>query len=286
MLSDIRARRALCARPRAPRVVAGIEDLPHRSALVIVAHPDDEVIAAGALFTRLPKAGVICFTDGAPRKSGDARAAGFDNWLDYAAARRQEAEAALALLGRDLAPRQYLGIADQEIIFNLVAATRFLIKPLRSGFDYIVTHPYEGGHPDHDAVAFAVHAACALIARSEVRPPIILEAAFYNSAGGDNSTGRFIPDPDAGDSLILPLDSGQQALKRKLIDCHFTQRNILREFQVDHESFRAAPRYHFAAPSHPGSAGYNRFGWPMNDKIWRRYAWGAINELGLREELA
>ena len=36
-----------------------------------------------------------------------------------------------------------------------------VLRPLLAGTRVVVTHAYEGGHPDHDAVAFAVHAAVA-----------------------------------------------------------------------------------------------------------------------------
>jgi hypothetical protein len=71
-----------------------------------------------------------------------------------------------------------------------------------------------------------------------------------------------------------------------MYDCHVTQQNVLSEFRIDRESFRIAPRYHFAAPSHAGDAGYNRFRWTMNDRLWRKHAWAAMSELDLCEELA
>ena len=285
-LADLPLRRRLQAQLRPPRTLASIADLRGRSALIIVAHPDDEVIAAGALLGHLAKAQVICVTDGAPRHGGDAKMAGFDNWLDYAKARRREAEAALARIGRDLPPTDYLGIADQDAVLHLEAVARYLVGPLKSGFDYVITHPYEGGHPDHDAVAFAVHAACALIARSGGRPPVILEAPFYNSASGKAETGGFIAHPDAGEARIMPLQPGEQALKRSLYDCHVTQQYILRDFKVEQESFRVAPRYHFTVPPHAGEMGYSRFSWALKAAHWRGHAWGAIRRLGLGEELA
>ena len=285
-LAGLPRRRALAARARPARIIAPIGDLVERSALIVVAHPDDEAIAAGALLARLPRGGVICLTDGAPRHGGAAKAAGFDSWMDYAKARQREAEAAMALTGRSLSIDGHLGIADQDVIHHLEMAVRHLIGPLRSGFDYVITHPYEGGHPDHDAVALAVHAAAALIARQGRRPPVILEAPFYNSASGEAKTGFFMPHPDSGETLTMPLQPGERSLKQRMYDCYVTQKMILKDFATDRESFRVAPRYHFAAPPHPGKIGYSRFAWAMKGRAWRACAWMAIRNLGLESDLA
>ena len=174
-LSDRRHRQMLCERPRSPRAMTSIDGLQFPSTLIVVAHPDDEVISAGALLTRLRRVGIICVTNGAPRRGSFAQAAGFDNWPDYAHARRREAELALSLLGREISPLLNLGVADQEAVFELVDTARYLANQFRSGFSHVITHAYEGGHPDHDATAFCVHAACVLMAK-DTPPPTIVEA--------------------------------------------------------------------------------------------------------------
>src|SRR2546423_9150234 len=69
--------------------------------IVVAAHPDDEVIGAGARLAATPGAVVVHVTDGAPRDLADAQALGFASRDDYAAARRREGEAALGLAGVD-----------------------------------------------------------------------------------------------------------------------------------------------------------------------------------------
>ena len=98
--------------------------------------------------------------------------------------------------------------------------------------------------------------------------------------------GAFMPHPDAGEPLVMPLQAEEQALKRALYDCHHSQRAILAEFPTDRESFRVAPRYHFAAPPHAGQIGYRRFSWTMPGSAWRARAWEAMRALGLEQELA
>src|SRR5947207_12334614 len=93
--------------------------------LVLVAHPDDEVIGFGALMQRMKQAVVVFATDGAPRdryfwKQYGSRPA-------YAEIRRQEAQQALAIVGTRpvfLADRVKDGIADQELFRRLPQAIK------------------------------------------------------------------------------------------------------------------------------------------------------------------
>jgi LmbE family N-acetylglucosaminyl deacetylase len=163
-----------------------------------------------------------------------------------------------------------------------VSVTRHLVKQLR-GFQQVITHAYEGGHPDHDSTAFCVHAACALIQRSGEVPPTIMETPLYNAPGGRYVHQVFLPHADAGPILSMPLSEEQKILKRRMYACHESQGKTFDDFHVEKEQFRVAPRYHFCAPPHSGDVGYNQFGWPLNGKVWRRRAWKAVRELDLLE---
>ena len=57
-----------------------------RTLLIVAAHPDDDVLGAGALLTQASKAAVVYVTDGAPRDGADARAHGFADAAAYATA--------------------------------------------------------------------------------------------------------------------------------------------------------------------------------------------------------
>ena len=285
-IADIRRARMLRSKPRIARAVTNLDDLARTPGLAVFAHPDDEVIAAGNLLGRLPRAGAICMTNGAPLNEDHARRAGFDNWVDYAMARQLEAEKALALLGREIAPYHSLGITDLETTFHLVSASRHLAHQLRAGFAHVITHAYEGGHPDHDSSAFCVHAACALIAKDGGAPPVIVEAPLYNGANREFEYRKFLPHPDAGPVIDFELSPEEQALKRRMFECHATQGRILSSFGVERELFRLAPRYHFSAPPHPGAAGYDRYHWHVSGRVWRAQARRAMRALNLLEELA
>ena len=286
LIADEPVRRRLQSRLRPAREITVLDDLPSRSVLLVVAHPDDEVISAGGLLGRFPRAGVICLTNGAPHWGSTARNAGFDNWMDYAMTRGGEAKAALALLGRDIVPNHNLGIPDQGSGEHLIAATRHLLPRLRSGFDCIITHAYEGGHADHDSAAFTVHAACALIAKAGGKPPLIVEAPLYNAPEGKLVWRNFLPHDDAGPVAVFPLSAAEQDRKRRMCQCHVTQQQVFTNVSLESEMFRQAPRYHFSAPPHAGEVGYVKFMGGVTGKGWRRRAWQAMRELELWEELA
>lgn len=244
------------------------------SAAIIVAHPDDETIGAGALMRRLRRLILVHVTDGAPRNMRDARACGFDRSAEYAAARRRELEAALRAGGIS-ADLFEIGIADQEASFHLVELARRLAELLRiMGPALLLTQPYEGGHPDHDATAFAAHAACRLIDE----PPSLFEmTAYHANGGGTIAVGGFLPNGEP--PTELELNEAEREVKRRMIDAFATQRATLAPFEVGVERFRPAPEYDFSRPPHPGELYYERFDWGMTGARWRSLARAAQTEL-------
>ena len=237
---------------------------------LVVAHPDDETLAAGGslhLFRRLL---LIHVTDGAPRALGDAAREGFDNPAAYAAARARELDAALAHSAAS-PERVSLGITDQEATAAVPAiAARLHTLFVAREIGAVLTHGYEGGHPDHDAVAMAVHST-----RAEV-----FEFAGYHADGaGHLQTGAFLKASPAGKGLgkgsrrepeeaVVVLDGEDLARKQAMLACFWTQREIISRFDPTRERFRRAPPYDFSEPPHPGQLLYEEWGW-MTGETWR-----------------
>jgi LmbE family N-acetylglucosaminyl deacetylase len=141
------------------------------------------------------------------------------------------------------------------------------------------THPYEGGHPDHDATAFAVQSACALLGSAA---PERREFTSYHARGEAIVTYEFLPYPEAP-VTTLTLTHEAMDRKQRMIDCFATQRRTLEVFRhCPVEKWRPAPRYDFTSPPQAGSLYYDQFPWGMRSPEWRRLAGLALEELGLR----
>lgn len=256
----------------------GRPPLPHRTALV-VAHPDDEAIGCGALLRRFADLTIFHITDGAPKNGVDAAALGFAGPAEYAATRRAELEAAMALAGIPPERLIWLGWSDQEASLNLPALARDLAGRL-SGTEVVLTHAYEGGHPDHDAAAFAVHAACALIAPSGPAP-LIIEMPLYRAGADGRLVQGFVSSPACPEAEV-PLNGDEQQLKQAMYAAHASQKDVLLQFRTDVEQFRQAPDHDFAALPNDGDLYYERFGWGMTGARWLQLAAAARARLGLR----
>ncbi|HZP63035.1 MAG TPA: PIG-L family deacetylase [Terriglobales bacterium] len=245
--------------------------------LILAAHPDDETIGASVAMTRMREATVVFLTDGAPRDpqywSPDAKG----SREDYIAMRKQEALAALSVANVPAERIFWLGAIDQEAIENLpalVAAFVEVVSEIQP--DIIITHPYEGGHPDHDAAALIAWIAV----RDDVLrwQPEILEMTSYHLRDGRCVSGEFLPGT-GGEELTLCLSPEERSRKERMIASHHSQRFVLQRFSLDTERLRPAPSYDFTQPPHPGKLWYECLGWPMTGEQWRELAAAALLDL-------
>lgn len=253
---------------------------------MVFAHPDDESVGIGGNLAKLDAVWFVCVTNGAPRDSTDARRAGCFSREEYAQRRRKEMCAAVREARHDPGRITFLDVDDQEASTNLVHITRAVganIAAIRP--DIVITHPYEGGHPDHDATAFAVHAAIAARrAHGAVAPPI-LEMTSYHGSGGGLVFGDFLPDTGPR-PITISLGVEARKRKRRLLACHESQTYLLEKIPVECERLRRAPNYDFTQPPHPGRLFYEYFPWGMTGERWRQLAATALSELGLNGIMA
>jgi len=247
--------------------------------LILAAHPDDEVVGLGGQLARFEDVHIVHVTDGAPADMRDAAANGFGTRAEYAQVRRCELFAALSLAKISVSRCRFLGVADQEASYEMPAIARRLRELfVRLAPDVVYTHPYEGGHPDHDATAFAAHCACRMIGADA---PALGEFTSYHARGGRLRVYEFLPCAGRNE-ISSPLSRETAALKDRMLDAFATQRGTLLPFYACRaEKRRCAPDYDFCAPPHGGMLYYDMFEWGIHGAEWRARAARALAELGL-----
>jgi LmbE family N-acetylglucosaminyl deacetylase len=232
-----------------------------RHVLLIVAHQDDEVLGAGAQFRSFGQLSLLHVTDGAGFMR-EARAKGFASLHAYAMAREREMRGAVRAAGIQ-ATFHTLDVRCLEASFHLPAIAHHLQRAIAAiAPDIILTHAYEGGHPDHDAVALAVH----LANRRVPEPKPVWEFTGYHRAGADTVRGVFLRNGEP--PLCLVLSEANRSLKRQMLELFRSQLDVVAQFPLDAELFRPVPDYDFTNPPHPLPLGYELEGWGMPAALW------------------
>jgi LmbE family N-acetylglucosaminyl deacetylase len=176
------------------------------SAVVVAAHPDDEVLGAGGLISVLAAAGarlrLVAVTDGESSHRGRADPA------MLAKRRRAETAAALHALGAGTAQMVRLGLPDGGLAVREddVAAA---LEALTAGFDVCLA-PWDGDlHPDHEAAGRAARRA----ARHVLCYPVWM---WHWASPAD-------PRVPWDQALRVPLPPSAAAMKRSAIGCFASQ---------------------------------------------------------------
>ena len=234
-------------------------DIDASEIAIVTAHPDDETLAFGVVMRRLKGVRVVLATDGSPRDMRTQDRLGFDSVKDYRDARHGELTAALALAGVPESALIRLEFPDKEAAHNLAAFARALRDVFAAhGIRAVLTHAYEGGHPDHDAVAAAV----ALATRGSAIE--VVEAPFYRARDGRFAAQSFVP-IDGIAVVETRLTTEEAAHKRAMVACYPSQAGAFRGFQPRLERFRHAPAYDFQRPPNGGEVDYEKSFFPWTD---------------------
>jgi len=221
--------------------------------LLLIPHPDDEVVGAAATIHRCRGAGDEFFgaylTDGVP--------AGEQLWpwdrprrATRARRRRGEAQAVARMLG--IEPVVFFDWPSRTLKAHLdEAAARIAVVLAERAIDAIWVSAWEGGHQDHDVASF-------LAARVRGERPVI-EFAEYNRGRGAVCWNRFAA-PN-GSEAELRLTAAEIAAKRRLLALYRSERANLALVRVAVESRRPMPVYDYGRPPHAGTLLRERFQW-------------------------
>ena len=186
-----------------------VDLFPVRSALAVIAHPDDESFGLGGVLARLAADGtrvrVLCFT------RGEASTIGAD--VDLAATRPRELSAAAQELS--VTDVSLLDYADGHLSDVPTAELERVVEPHLDDADVLIVFEPNGvtGHPDHQAATRAAEN----IARRRGLP--VLEWGVRGDVA-DALNAEF-------DTAFVGLDGDDIAVDRaaqwRAIRCHRTQ---------------------------------------------------------------
>lgn len=224
--------------------------------LIVVSHPDDETLGCAHEFLRHPEAcRVLHTTDGAPFESRFWEQAGAASRQEYAATRKRELLAAMNVFGVAASQLNGLPIPDREAARNLPALISEIESRLGDTSPGVVyTHPFEGGHPDHDATAFAVYQAILRVGKRGEDTPELREFSGYHARHGEFYCGEFLD--EHGEVVEDVLTPAEQARKRAALDCYQSQRRVTSRFALSPQRWRIAPARDFTRRPHDGPLYY------------------------------
>lgn len=221
--------------------------------LLLIPHPDDEVVGAAATITRCRGAGDRFFgvylTDGIPARE---HLWSWDRPRRAAWARRRGGEAQTAARMLGIKPVAFCDWPSRTLKTHLnEATTRVAAVLVEHAIDAIWVSAWEGGHQDHDVANFLAARVCG------GRP--VIEFAEYNRGGGALRWNRFaVPN---GSESELRLTAQETKAKRRLLALYRSERANLALARVGVESWRPLPVYDYGRAPHAGTLLRERFQW-------------------------
>lgn len=228
--------------------------------LLLVPHPDDELVGVAGAIGRLRARGGVIFgaylTSGVPASAGSW----LGGWRAYprsAARRWEEASRVAEALGLRVAGRQLI---PSRALKSYVESSLGWVREqaLALDVDRIWVPAYEGGHQDHDVANF--------IGARLAGEFSVWEFAEYNFAGGEVRSQTFVE--PAGEEVVVTLDDAERSRKRALLSLYESEQKNLGYVEIERELFRPLADYDYTRPPHEGRMFYQRFQWvPYHPRI-------------------
>lgn len=221
--------------------------------LVLVPHPDDEVVACFETIRMARAAGsqvyALYLTNGCIAKN---TLWPWQRWRyeRNVARRRTEAEEVARELhitsaGRNSRPARYLWRNLPHVMADVKDAIS------AHAIDQLWLPAYEGGNPDHDGLNAI---------GQKFKPSLkVLEFAEYNFHGKTAHSNHF-PHPN-GTEIIIKLDPNAQAAKLRALQLYASEKSNLNYIGTEQEAFRPLADYDYSKPPHEGTLWYERFQW-------------------------
>jgi LmbE family N-acetylglucosaminyl deacetylase len=228
--------------------------------VVLVAHPDDETLGLSLLLPRLTQGLLVHATDAVT--PGDPSPEGLST------VRFAELAEALRRLGADHLSRASWMLPDGSLIEHVGSAGASLEQAIR-GSDILVTHAFEGGHPDHDACALAADLACKRLTRAGLPVPLRLEFPLYAKA--DEGVRLLAFDPDDGAHWTFELSPTEREKKRYALRAFESQRDVVASFPLTVEALRPTADHDFKRVRSPDALLY-----PQHAATWAAAAVRAL----------
>lgn len=224
-----------------------------RKILILIPHPDDEVVGCAAALHRARQEGAALY--GLYLSHGCLARETLWPWQRASyeknvARRLKEGASVAAHLGLTLLEGNTRRAAREiwlqlDAVYEEVMQALDVVKP-----DAIWVPAYEGGNPDHDAINALA---------STLRGVTVMEFAAYHNAEGHIVSNRFIA--PRGDDITLTLTPEEQALKRAALKLYASEQGNLGAIACAVESLRPLPSYDYTKLPHEGPLGYARFQW-------------------------
>ena len=224
-----------------------------RRTLILIPHPDDEVVGCCAAILRARQSGAAVF--GAYLTTGVPARDVLWPWDRHGhsqrvSLRRQEAHRAAELLG--IEPLFFHDVPTRQLRLNLGPVRELLLQHARRVHaDSLWVPAYEGGHQDHDTANF--------VASTISKDFAVWEFSEYNFAGGKVRSQEFLAPKGTEQEFLLSED--EKRLKEKALALYASERGNLSYVRSEREVFRPLAAYDYSQPPHSGKLFYQRFQW-------------------------